>query len=131
MTEFIKANKKLSLSLVLSILFFLRKGIHYSTIGNFMPLFIIIGLIVFLVISILLGKKIFILSARIWAIILIIWSLIRLLISIIHITVKPFEGSLHLAQQFSAYTLILSVLMLVLGIIMFRSLSKKRIKGWL
>lgn len=128
MNEFIRANKNLSLFLLLSVLFFLRKGIQYSAIGSFIPLLIIIGLILLLAISIQKGKNSFILIVRIWAITLIIWSVIRILISMIHITIKPFDGSFHLAHQFSGYTLIFSILMLALGILMFRSLNKKRIK---
>lgn len=131
MIEFIRVNKNLSLSLLLSILFFLRKGIQYWTIGSFIPLLIIIGLIVLLAISIQIGKNSFILIVRIWAFTLIVWSIIRILISIIHITIKPFDGSFHLAQQFGGYTLIFSILMLVLGILIFRSSNKKRIKDWL
>ena len=131
MIEFFRLNKNLSLSLLLSILFFLRKGIQYSIIGSYIPLLIIISLIILLGITIQTKRKPFIFIVRIWAIILVIWALIRLLISIIHITIQPFDGSFHLAQQFNIYSLSLSIVMLVLGIVMFRSLNKKRIKDWL
>ncbi len=131
MIEFIRVNKNLSLTLLLSILFFLRKGIQYSLIGNVIPLLIIIGFIILLTTSVQKSRTAFILIARIWAIILIILSTIRLLISIIHLTIKPFDNSFHMTHQFSGYSIILSILMLILGILMLRGLSKKRIKDWL
>lgn len=127
MIEFFRANKNLSFTLLVSTLFFLRKGIQYLAIGSYIPLLIIISLIVLLAISVQKRKSFFCFIVKIWATILIIWSVIRLLISIIHITIKPFDGSFHLAQQFNGYNLIVSVLMLVVGIYMFRSLNKKRI----
>lgn len=130
MIEFIKRNQQLSLSLLFSILFFLRKGIQYSAIGSFVPLLLIVGLFILLVVSLKLGKNAFVWTVRIWAIILFFWSIVRIFISIVHLAVKPFEGSFHLAQQFSAYGLVFSVLMLVLAIGLFRSLKKKRIKAW-
>jgi len=127
MIEFFKINKKLSFTLLLSILFFLRKGIQYASIGNYIPLLIIATLMALLVISIQKRKASFII-VKIWAIILIIWTLIRLLISMVHNIVIPFDGSFHMTQQFSGYSFIVSTLMLIIGISMFRSVNKKRIK---
>lgn len=131
MIEFIKAKKNLSFSLLLSILFFLRKGIQYSLIGSYAPLLVVVGLIALLAISLQVRKTYFVLVVRVWAIALIIWSLIRIIISIIHLTVRPFDGSFHMSQQLGAYGLILSVLMLAIGVVMFRSSNKKRLKNWL
>ena len=131
MIKFIRVNKNLSLTLLLSIVFFLRKGIQYSVIGSIIPLVIIIGFIILLMISVQKKKATFILIARIWAIILVIWSAIRFLISIIHLTIKPFDNSFHMTHQFSRYSIILSILMLTLGVLILRGLNKKRIKNWL
>ncbi|MFK8164825.1 MAG: hypothetical protein AB8H12_20435 [Lewinella sp.] len=61
---------------------------------------------------------------------LFIWSLVRIVISSVHLTLKPFDGSYHLAQQFNVSALILSILMLALSITMFRGTNKKRLKDW-
>ena len=128
MINFLRANKNLSLAFFPSILFFLNKGIQYFLIGSYTPLLIIISIIVLLAISMKTGKKVFFVIIRIWAITLVVWSAVRILISVIHITIKPFEGSFHLANQFSSHSLVLSIVMLALGILMFRSSNKKRIK---
>lgn len=127
MIEFFKTNNKLSICLLLSILFFLRKGVQYLVIGSFVPLLIIIGLIIAFALSLQKGTF-FIVLVKIWSFILIIWALVRILISTIHFTLQPFDGSFHMTQQFNTYNLVLSILMLVLGILMFRSINKKRLK---
>jgi len=129
MINFIKANSTLSLTLLVSILFFLRKGIQYSAIGSHVPLFIIVGVISLLAISLRAGKSYFIILLKTWSVALIIWSLVRIVISTVHLTLQPFDGSNHLTQQFSIYALIISILMLVLSIAMFRSSNKKKLKG--
>lgn len=126
MIEYITSNKNLAVSLLLSALFFLGKGIQYAVIGSFIPLVIIISFLVLLALSLRERKKGDTLILRVWAILLIIWSILRIVISIIHNTIRPFDGSLHLTQQFSITTMILSILMLILGTFMFRSLNKTK-----
>jgi len=131
MIDFLKLNKTLSLTLLVSILFFLKKGIAYAVIGSFVPLWVITSIIVLLALSIQKRKKFFIIILRTWAIVLIIWAITRTLISIIHLTIKPFDGSYHTTQQLGSNSLFLSIVMMVLGILMFRNSNKKRIKDLL
>lgn len=131
MIKFFKAQKYLSLYLSLSILFFLRKGIQYAAIGSYIPLLIIVGFILVFTLSPQKERVYFIRITKIWAILIIIWSTIRLFISIVHLTIKPFDGSFHLSQQFNSYNLMLSIVMLIFGIFIFKSLNKKKLKDGL
>ncbi|MFK8058070.1 MAG: hypothetical protein AB8F78_18225 [Saprospiraceae bacterium] len=125
MIEFIKANKVLTLSLLLSIGFFLRKGIQYGSIGSFVPLFIVMGLIALLACCIRIGLSSFALLVKSWAVALIAWSCSRLVISGVHLSAKPFDGSFHMTQQFGIASLVLTVAMLSIGVLIFSRSSKK------
>jgi len=127
MIDFLKANSKLSLYLSVTLLFFIRKGIQYFMIGSYFPLLIIVSLIILLAVSLKVKVIVFVFFVRIWSIILIVWALIRILISIVNNTIKPFDGSWHLAQQFNIYSLLLSIVILWISVMMYRSLNKKRL----
>jgi len=128
MIEKIRANKVLSFSLLVSVLFFLRKGGQYAAIGNYAPLLFVVGLVSLLIISGRLGKAYFVVAVRVWAIILVLCSVARIVISVMHLFVQPFDGSYHLTTQFNGYNLVLSVLMLVVGVLAFRGVNGKRFK---
>ena len=128
MIERIRANKVLSFSLLLSVLFFLRKGWQYAAIGNYAPLLFVVGLVVLLMFSGRLGKAYFRVAVRVWAVVLILWAVVRIVISVMHLFVQPFDGSYHLTTQFNGYNLLLSALVLILGVLSFRAANKKRMR---
>lgn len=127
MIDFIKMHKQLSIVLLLSIFFFLRKGVQYATIGSYAPLLIVIGLMLLLSASAVIGSAAFRFTVRMWAILLLIWSMARISISAIHLSVRPFDDSWHMTHQFSFYELIFSFLILILGVIVFRNSNRTRL----
>lgn len=129
MIDFIKMNRHLSIALSLTILFFLRKGIQYAIVGGYIPLLIIIGLVILIGASLQLGNATFRIVLRVWAILLVMWSVARIIISAIHLTVRPFDDSWHMTHQSGFYALVLSFIMLVLGVYIFRNSNRKRMKS--
>lgn len=114
---------KLYLILVLSLLFFLRKGIQYAFIGSYFPMSIILVVLTFLVWSksksLTYHKRII----RLWSILLIIWSLFRILMTLIIWFFKSINES-HIYEQLGIIGFSLSLLMLYFGVYLFRNSTK-------
>ncbi|MEM8900210.1 MAG: hypothetical protein AAGC85_18995 [Bacteroidota bacterium] len=125
----IRNNPFLFIPLILSLLFFLRKGVQYAMIGSYVPLVVIILPSVLMALTILQKRKTFLLLSKAWAIILIIWSVGRLFIASVNLAIPTFD-EYHLNNQLGGFGFILSILMLSLGILILRNLKSTRIQSW-
>jgi len=108
MINLLKHNRLLTVALLLSLLFFIRKGVQYFIIGSNIPLLIIVGLIAVLLIGAQRSIKSTVYIMRIWAVLIILWSLARIFISGVHLTVFPFDEAFHLSNQFGLNGIVLS-----------------------
>lgn len=128
-TAVLLKDHRLSWALLLSLLFFWRKGIQYAVIGSYVPLLIILvftGL--FLLLAQRRSSRLFI-ALRIWAILLVCWAAARILFAVVNLTVQPFN-EYHLSAQFGWMGLLLSLLILGCAIILFRRIRHhRRAKG--
>lgn len=120
-------HKRVLIPFLISILFFIRKGIQYAFLNNHLILYSLLSILVLLIVSNRINQSLFRIILRCWFLIIIIWSLIRIAISIVHMTYMPFDISWHLTQQFGIWGLSLSMIMLFIGIIGFTNI--KRLKG--
>ena len=119
-------NKSFNLALILSQLFFLRKGIQYMAIGSIIPMLLGICLLL----PLLLFKRhsnVFLAYSRIWSIIIMFWSSIRILFSIMNAVTDMFD-EYHSQSQFGTIGVLISLFMLFLGLVIFRN-SKKLIQN--
>ncbi|MEL7124008.1 MAG: hypothetical protein AAFO07_31510, partial [Bacteroidota bacterium] len=91
MIEAIRNNKYLFVPLILSLLFFLRKGIQYAIIGSYIPLLISVLVLLPMSLTIWNRKKLFLLLSKVWAIIIILWSIVRLFISVVNFATNTFD----------------------------------------
>ena len=128
MINLLKHNRLLTVALLLSLLFFIRKGVQYFIIGSNIPLLIIVGLIAVLLIGAQRSIKSTVYIMRIWAVLIILWSLARIFISGVHLTVFPFDEAFHLSNQFGLNGIVLSGVMLTIGIIILKSLKMEKIQ---
>jgi len=106
--------------LLLSVILTWCKGIQYALLGSFIPILFagVVTLLLLLSAKSHRGNSRFI---RIWAIVLCTWAMIRLLLSAIHFFIKPIpEG--HVAAQLGLGGLVLSLVVLFMGIILWRKM---------
>ena len=130
MIDYLKHNRQLSIPLVISLLFFLRKGVQYALIGSYIPLLVILVVLGIFAKAILSNPRGLIYMSRIWAAILSLWSIMRILFSVVHLTVKPFnEQNLH--QQFGFGGLLLSLVVFILAIMIFRNARLKHVRDFM
>ncbi|MEM1338544.1 MAG: hypothetical protein AAGF96_12365 [Bacteroidota bacterium] len=129
MIKAIRSNSFLFIPLLLSLLFFLRKGIQYAILGSYIPLLVIALFVVLMSITIRANATLFLYLSRIWAGVLIVWSLIRIGIAVVNYATTTFD-EYHLSNQFGTSGILISALMLAIGITMIRNARTKRIKAW-
>ena len=124
MTNAFRNNQRLFIPLILSMVFFLRKAFQYVMIGSYVPL-IIVGTFLLLMFINLKNKNLLRLTIKTWALTLIFWCTIRMLIT----TANYFTGifdEYHLSTQFGVGGVLLSIGMLIIGVILFRSTKTKK-----
>jgi len=128
MIEIYRNSKILYLSTGLSLLFFLRKGFQYAIIGSYIPLVLVLFLVLLVSISLRSNKKKLFFRLKIWSILIITWSIIRLLISTMRYTTDVFD-EYHQTSQFGLSGIALSAIMLIMGVLIFRtsSIGKKEL----
>ncbi len=120
MNDIIKKNNAFSIPLILSFFFFLRKGIQYVTLGDPVPLVIVLIFIFFLGIQFNLNRRWFYLISKTWAILIIIWAIARILFAIMNFTTDMFD-EYHLQNQFGLFGVLLSITMLFMGVFIFKN----------
>ncbi|MDT7831794.1 hypothetical protein RQM59_05345 [Flavobacteriaceae bacterium S356] len=112
----IPLHKKLLIPLIVSLLFFVRKGIQYALIGSYLPLLLSTFFTILLVYAVRKkAVKSFRVTMKIWSILLIIWALVRLLLAIVNVSMKPLS-EYHINYQIGIGGSILSLTGLWLGI---------------
>lgn len=117
-----KIRKQLILSLGISLLFFIVKGIKYAVIESYIPLLFVVVIITALFLCYKVSLKAFRRMLRFWACIIIIWSVIRLIFCIyLEFDTKLTES--HLREQFGLWHNLMSIIMLVIGITLIRQLK--------
>lgn len=127
MIKGIQKNIFLFIPLILSLVYFIRKGIQYALMERFGPLVFVGIFIVLFLLSIKTRRKMFAVVSRIWAVIIIVWSIARIFIAIINYFTNTFD-EYHLNNQFGNGGMIVSIIMLLLGIMIFKYAHKKRMK---
>ena len=120
MTKPLLQNRVLMISLIGSMLFFLAKGIQYSFLDRHIPLMVLAAFLLPLLISLRHQGRPMIWACRAWAIYLILWSVVRLFISAVSNITQTFD-EYHLIHQLGFSGVLLSLLMMTLGIMIWRS----------
>jgi len=120
MNDILKKNKTFFIPLILSLTFFLRKGIQYVIIGNPIPLLIITLFLVLLFMNFNNNKSRFLYISRIWAIVIIIWSVVRILFAIMNFATDVFD-EYHTQTQFGVFGILLSISLLLMSIFIFKN----------
>lgn len=124
MIKIISKNKKLYILVILSLIFFIRKGVQYALLGSFGPLLIVAIFLFLFLTSINHNEKKMFLVSKIWAITLIVWSIIRILISILNYITHTFD-EYHLNNQFGIVRICISLIMLLIGVWIFKHSNNK------
>lgn len=120
-------HRLFSLSLGLTLIFFIYKGVLYALIGSFVPLLIILTILTLILFSLKKSARAFKKSIGLWSSLIIIWSTVRLLLSATNEFVKPIpEG--HIDGQLGLLSVLLSITFLCAGIYMWR--NKNKIMLW-
>ncbi len=123
-TNSITIKNSLLLPLLLTILFFVRKGIQYAILGRFIPLFLIGFVIGLLFYTYKFSKrKGFKFIVKTWSWLLIIWASVRLLFAAINLVSQSLSEH-HLNQQLGIAGIVLSLTILILSIVMLIRLKK-------
>lgn len=118
-------DRRLFWALVLSLLFFWRKGIQYALLGSYIPILIPL---VFTSIILLLDQKRsnwLAFSIRIWAIAMVLWALVRIAFSSVQLALGAIQ-EYHIGSQFGIVGMILSFLLLSCAVVMFRRIRYYR-----
>jgi len=116
----INQDRLLGLSLGLSLIFFIYKGVLYALIGSFVPLLVILIIIGLILFSLKKSPRALIRSIGLWSALIILWSTIRLLLTIVNLFVKPVpEG--HIDGQLGPMSILLSVAFLFAGIYIWKN----------
>jgi len=122
-------NKQITWVLLgMSIVFFLRKGIQYASLGSYVPLGFVLVFLLLLGLGLSSKPIIFMITARVWGILLIIWASVRLFFSVMTIFFKSLD-EYHITQQFALPSLLLSIGILLIGAWLLRLLRFLRKHG--
>ncbi len=111
------------ITLLFSLLFFLRKAIQYVLLKSYVPAFIILSIFAIIGISLVLNKKVK-LTLRFWSILLIIWASVRILLFLANSFLKEISESHLYHQLFDTKGVIISVSFLVAGVFLFRNSNR-------
>lgn len=122
----IPVPKKLWIPLMISLLFFMRKGLQYIVIGSYVPMLLIAIIILLMVLSLQKNSiKSFRMIVKIWGILLIIWATVRILLTVINFSMKPLS-EYHINYQLGVGGSILSCIGLWIGIHLLINIKKKK-----
>lgn len=106
-------------ALILSLLFFLIRGVIYAWIGSYVPL-IFVTVFVITFIYLLIGEAAFApLIVKVWSWFLIIWGVIRLAIPMMFY-IAPNVTESHIRSQFTVLEFLMSILAIGIGIYLFK-----------
>lgn len=130
MIEAIKRNRFLFIPLIISLLFFLRKGIQFAWLGSYVPLGFLALFLIPLVATVGSNERLFLRISKIWALVIMVWGIVRIFISVVNYAFPTFD-EYHLSSQLGLYGMGLSVLMLGVGIMIMRYGKRKRATAWL
>lgn len=130
MIKIMKEIKWLFIPLILSLLYFIKKGILYAFIGSYVPFFLVAIFLSLILISIKYNRKIFFIVLRLWSILIIIWSSVRILLFIMNYFTNTFD-EYHLTNQFGIKSISISLIMLLFGVMIIRRSNGKRLKDLL
>lgn len=118
--KMLNQDQLFSLCLILTMIFFIYKGVLYALIGSYVPflfIFTILGLMSFTFNK---SSKVFRKIVGLWSVLIILWSAIRLLLSMVNQFVKPIpEG--HVDGQLGLISTLLSMIFLCAGIYMWKN----------
>jgi hypothetical protein len=117
---FLKKDLIFTSILILSLLFFLYKGISYSLVGSFVPLITIAVIILLIVLSSRKSKKAAKRTIGLWIVLIVLWSIVRIALSLINQFVKPVPES-HVAEQLGVLGFMQSVIFLVGAIYLWKN----------
>ena len=118
----IQAHKSFVIPLVVTLMFFIVKGIQYAVIGSYVPIAFILVIAFVLYISYKTSAKAFRRMLRFWVFLIILWSVARLFFWVyLEIDTKLTES--HLREQFGVFQNILTLGMLVSGILLLKSIK--------
>lgn len=121
----IKTNRLFLLSLVVSVLFFLAKGIQYVAIGSYVPLVFIFSVLIGFYLSYNKSVKAFGRMTSFWAVLIIVWALVRLIFWI-YLEIDNNLTESHLREQFGLWENLLSIIMLVIGVVLIRQFKQQK-----
>jgi hypothetical protein len=108
----------------ISIIFFLVKGIQYAIIGSYVPLLMVLIVLGSLYLSFSKSIKAHRAILRIWAVLIIIWAVARFIVWVMF-EVDQNLSETHIREQFGIFQHIISIAMLFIGIIIFRTKTEK------
>lgn len=108
----------------ISIIFFLVKGIQYAIIGSYVPLLLVLIVLGSLYLSFSKSIKAHRAILRIWAVLIIIWAVARFIVWVMF-EVDQNLSETHIREQFGIFQHIISIAMLFIGIIIFRTKTEK------
>lgn len=116
-------DRLFGLSLGLTLIFFIYKGVLYALIGSFVPLLVIFTILALILFSLQKSPLAFKRSIGLWSTLIILWSTVRLLLSAANEFVKPIpEG--HIDGQLGLLSVLLSITFLCAGIYMWSNRNK-------
>jgi len=126
MTEAVTKDRsqQVLIPILVSLLFFLRKGVQYALIGSYVPLLIVALMASIVLLTFFYGVKFFKVFARIWAVLIICWAMTRILFATVDMTIKPFL-EYHLTQQFNPSSLLISIVMFILSVYIIKGTKRK------
>ncbi len=127
MIKAIKSNRWLIIALLLSFLFFIKKGVQYALVGSYLPLIFVALFLSLILIGTKYKRKIVLIILKLWSIWLIIWSSLRILISIVNYFTNTFD-EYHLNTQLGINSIGISLIMLLFGLIIIRHSKDHRLK---
>jgi len=119
MTKVLTSHQIRIAALILSILFFLMRGIQYALLERYIPLGIIVTFLILYLASLRINQKYVRWISKAWGLFIITWSIARLIISLISLLTNTFD-EFHLINQFGLYGICQSMVMLLIGIILWR-----------
>lgn len=127
-TTVLLEDRSLLSALLLSLLFFWRKGIQYALIGSYVPLLFPLVFTGIILLWARRGSIRLVLALKTWAVLLLLWAGARILFAAVNLTLQPFN-EYHLSKQFGGMGILLSLLLFVCAIVLFQRLRLYRRAG--
>lgn len=117
--------KTLYLPVLVSLAFFFFKGIDYALLGSYVPLIFISVILTLFYLSFSKSIKAHRRVLKFWAVLLLVWASVRIGLRLYLYFDTDLTES-HLREQFGLLQNIISVVMLVIGIGIFKQLKKNK-----